>query len=62
MKTLRKLSVSFSLSIEDLNFINDRCKELGLSSSDYMAIVMQDVRLRYLDQQIIKESAEKIIK
>lgn len=58
MKTLRKLSVSFSLSIEDLNYINDRCKKLELSASDYMALIIQDDRLKYLNQQIINESAE----
>ena len=44
MKAFRKLSVSFSLSIENLNFINDKCKELGISSSDYIGMLIDEDR------------------
>ena len=44
MKPFRKLSVSFSLSIENLNFINDKCKELGISSSDYIGTLIDEDR------------------
>lgn len=44
MKSFRKLSVSFSLSIENLNFINDKCKDLGITSSDYIGMLVDKDR------------------
>lgn len=58
MKTFRKLSVSFSLSIEHLNYLNGKCKELGISSSDYISMLLDDAKL---NQQVLNEFIDKKI-